>query len=170
MSEVLEKFVERSIVATWCGPQFGYHFLWRLILKLWFATVFYSIFLIALRITNWRILHIVRWEQSWNAFHYKWRGPGTMCEQYSIQKWSSPRSCWCIWHDETGENYPTIRKWVHLFVHFCYFHRSPGSFVSVSTLQSACRDVILTRIANAKSDVAMLPLPPTLKEYLLNFY
>lgn len=42
--------------------------------------------------------------------------------------------------------------------------------ISVSTLQSACRDVILTRISNAKADVNHLPLPPTLKEYLLNFY
>lgn len=42
--------------------------------------------------------------------------------------------------------------------------------ISVSTLQSACRDVILTRVSNAKVDVNHLPLPPTLKEYLLNFY
>ncbi|KAJ6644254.1 Neuralized-like protein 2, partial [Pseudolycoriella hygida] len=40
----------------------------------------------------------------------------------------------------------------------------------IPTLQSACRDVILTRITNAKADVNELPLPPTLKEYLLNFY
>lgn len=38
----------------------------------------------------------------------------------------------------------------------------------VSTLQSACRDVILTSIS--KMDVEHLPLPPSLKEYLLNFY
>lgn len=38
----------------------------------------------------------------------------------------------------------------------------------VSTLQSACRDVILTRIE--KNSVANLPLPTRLKEYLLNFY
>lgn len=44
------------------------------------------------------------------------------------------------------------------------------TLISVSTLQSACRDVILTRITNAKVDVNHLPLPPTLKEYLLNFY
>lgn len=38
----------------------------------------------------------------------------------------------------------------------------------VPTLQNACRDAILTRIQ--KSSVEKLPLPPSLKEYLLNFY
>ncbi|XP_037034684.1 neuralized-like protein 2 [Bradysia coprophila] len=38
----------------------------------------------------------------------------------------------------------------------------------ISTLQSACRDVILTSIS--KMDVEHLPLPPSLKEYLLHFY
>lgn len=38
----------------------------------------------------------------------------------------------------------------------------------ISTLQSACRDTILTRVH--KSSVVQLPLPPSLKDYLLNFY
>lgn len=38
----------------------------------------------------------------------------------------------------------------------------------VSTLQSACRDAILAKIN--KSAILNLPLPPSLKEYLLNYY
>ena len=38
----------------------------------------------------------------------------------------------------------------------------------ISTLQSACRDTILTRVG--KTEIPQLPLPESLKEYLLNYY
>lgn len=38
----------------------------------------------------------------------------------------------------------------------------------VTTLQSSCRDVILTRIK--KSSIDSLPLPQRLKDYLLSYF
>lgn len=49
-----------------------------------------------------------------------------------------------------------------IFKYFVYF------FFLVISLQSACRDAILTRVE--KSSVSKLPLPTSLKDYLLNFY
>lgn len=42
------------------------------------------------------------------------------------------------------------------------------NLIPVTTLQSSCRDVILTRIQKASID--SLPLPQRLKDYLLSYY